>query len=70
MTTNIHLIPLIICSKMPEAQILMINLLKCCMKKSGKYSDRHEILVNVLLDGDVFIASPDFLSVFSSDFGK
>ena len=55
---------------MPEAQILMINLLKCCMKKSGKYSDRHEILVNVLLDGDVFIASPDFLSVFSSDFGK
>jgi len=70
MTTNINLIPLIICSKMTEAQILIINLLKCCMEKSGKYGDRHEILVNVLLDGDGFIASPDFLSVFSSDFGK
>ena len=54
---------------MAEAQILIINLLKCCMEQSGKYGDRHEILVNVLLDGDGFIASPD-LSVFSSDFGK
>jgi hypothetical protein len=69
-TTNINLIPLIICSKVAEAQIVIINLLKNCMERSGKYGDRHEILVNVLLDGDGFVASPDFLSVFSSDFGK
>jgi hypothetical protein len=55
---------------MAEAQILIISRLKHCMEISGKYGDRHEILVNVLLDGDGFIASPDFLSVFISDFGK
>jgi hypothetical protein len=55
---------------MAEAEIVIIDLLKRCMERSGKYGDRHEILVNILLDGDGFIASSDFLSVFSSDFGK
>jgi hypothetical protein len=55
---------------MAEAQILITNLLKHCMEKSGKYGDRHEILVNVLLKGDGFVASPDFLSALIGDFGK
>jgi hypothetical protein len=44
---------------MAEAQILIINLLKRCIEKSGKYGDRHEILVKVVLEGDGFVASPD-----------
>jgi hypothetical protein len=40
------------------------------MEKSGKYGDRHEILINAVLEGDGFVASPDFLSLFISDFGK
>jgi hypothetical protein len=55
---------------MAEAQILIINQLKHCMEVSGKYGDRHEILVNVLLEGDGFLASPEFLSLFISDQGK
>jgi hypothetical protein len=52
---------------MAEAQILIINELKDCMEISGRFGDRHEILVDVLLEGDGFLASPEFLSVFSSD---
>jgi hypothetical protein len=70
MATNVNLIPFIISSKMAEAQILIISLLKRCMERSDKYGDRHEILVNVLLDGDGFVASPDIISLSSSDFGK
>ena len=55
---------------MAEAQILIINQLKHCMEVSGKYGDRREILVNVLLEGDGFLASPEFLSLFISDQGK
>lgn len=55
---------------MSEAQILIINQLKACMETSGMFGDRHEILVNVLLEGDGFLASPDFLSVFNCDGSK
>lgn len=54
-------------TEMAEAQILVIKQLKDCMKISGRFGDRHEILVDVLLEGDGFLASPDFMSVFSSD---
>ncbi|KDR15016.1 uncharacterized protein LOC110833998 [Zootermopsis nevadensis] len=54
-------------TEMSEAQILIINQLKACMETSGMFGDRHEILVNVLLEGDGFLASPDFLSVFNCD---
>ena len=37
------------------------------MVKCGKYGDRHEILVSVLLADDGFISSPDFLSELISD---
>jgi hypothetical protein len=55
---------------MAEAQILIIKELKDCMEVSSRFGDRHEILVDVLLEGDGFLASPDFLSVFSSDHSK
>lgn len=55
---------------MAEAQILIIKQLKDCMEISGRFGDRHEILVDVLLEGDGFLASPDFLSIFSSDHSK
>ncbi|PNF28170.1 hypothetical protein B7P43_G07564 [Cryptotermes secundus] len=54
-------------TEMAEAQILIIKQLKDCMEISGRFGDRHEILVNVLLEGDGFLASPDFLSIFSSN---
>jgi hypothetical protein len=56
--------------KMAEAQILIIKQLKACMEISGRFGDRHEILVDVLLEGDGFLPSPDFLSVFSCDYSK
>jgi hypothetical protein len=52
---------------MAEAQILIIKELKDCMKICGRFGDRHEILVDVMLEGDGFLASPDFLSVFSDN---
>jgi hypothetical protein len=55
---------------MAEAQILIIEQLKACMEMSGRFGDRHEILVDVLLEGDGFLASPDFLSVFNCDHSK
>jgi hypothetical protein len=56
--------------KMAEAQILIIKQLKDCMEVSDRFVDRHEILVDVPLEGGGFLASPDFLSVFSSDHSK
>jgi hypothetical protein len=56
--------------KIAEAQILIIKQLKACMEVSGRFGDRHDILVDVLLEGDGFLASPDFFSVFSCDFSK
>jgi hypothetical protein len=55
---------------MAEAQIIIIKELKDSMELSGRFGDRQEILVDVLLEGDGFLASPDFLSVFSSDNSK
>jgi hypothetical protein len=55
---------------MAEAQVLIIKQLKDCMKVSGRFGDIHEILVDVLLEGDAFLASPDFLSIFSSGHSK
>jgi hypothetical protein len=56
--------------KMAEAQILIIKQLKACMEISGRFGDRHEVLVDVLLEGDGILASRDFLSVFSCDYSK
>jgi hypothetical protein len=55
---------------MAEAQILIIKRLKDCMEVSGRFGDRYKLLVDVLVEGDGFLASPAFLSVFISDDSK
>ncbi|XP_069691998.1 ribosomal biogenesis protein LAS1L [Periplaneta americana] len=52
-------------NEMTEAQFLIRKEVEECIKENRKFGDEYKILVDVLLQGDGFLASPDFLSVFS-----